>query len=320
MPEPTLPSSYVSSLNPIQRQLLVELGVDFLWGESIAPDLQKAMGADTPERVSEKTEAKEAVSSVASPLSVEPKVAMATAETANVHANEARKMLQRARHRMPANTVSSTPETKVASTLKQGGALDRSELSALSWQELRAYSETCSACELSENRVLSVMADESQGRQCDWLFLEQLPSEGSENQGQADLAVEVDAGELFEQMLFALGLERSEISILPLLKCRPSNADTLKNDWLEACSPILLEQMTRLQPKCIVAFGDAAASLLQEDKGLLALRRSSLFFDHPVLGKIPVVATFSPQYLLLNNSEKAQTWQDLKRARQIIRE
>lgn len=43
MPEPTLPSSYVSSLNPIQRQLLVELGVDFLWGESIA--LAKGYGS-----------------------------------------------------------------------------------------------------------------------------------------------------------------------------------------------------------------------------------------------------------------------------------
>lgn len=339
-------ASYVDGLNLIQRQMLSELGVDFLWGESLAPDLQKIAKtlSESASQASVESTAQSSSSSVEvqqqadvvspAPVAVAaPTVPTATKEAANAHADEARKMLQRARHRaptpIPAEAVASqgAPAPVPASQGRQSVADQASpassqsssaELAAMSWQALRREAEAYDVESSPEQQASSVFEDKSEGRQCDWLFLEQPSRPDAERYGPA-MTKQVQA--LFEQMLFALGLERSEISVFPLLKSPVvATSENPKAQWQAACSPILLEQIKRVQPKCIVAFGDAAASLLQVDKGLLALMKQSLSFQHPELGNIPVVATFSPYYLLSNSSAKAQAWQDLKRARQIITE
>lgn len=59
-------------------------------------------------------------------------------------------------------------------------------------------------------------------------------------------------------------------------------------------------------------------SLLEVNKGLLALMREELQFQHPSLGVIPVGRHFPLYYLLSNGDAKAQAWQALKQARQVI--
>ena len=343
--------SYADTLNPLQQQMLAELGIDYLWGKSLSPDLQKVLSksvadagvdAHSTAAVSQQQDSSQqdaAISGVTPAESFTP----ASQESAQAHAEEARKMLQRARHRLPdtpnraasevaplsqanvslppmqstqVRTVPAAPEAQKPEVSQSPSVQPKGSLSEMSWQELRVYAEGCHACELNEQRQKTVFSNQSEERQADWLFIEQMPSESDDKQGQP---MSAEAGALFEQMLLALGLQRSDIAILPLIKCRPTHEGSFKKEWLSACSPILIEQIKRIKPKCIVAFGDAATSLLQEDSGLLALRRRELFFEHPQTGRIPVIATFSPHYLLLNSSEKAQTWQDLKRARQIIR-
>lgn len=315
---------YVNTLNPIQRQMLAELDVDFLWGDSLAPNLQlSAVKRESNETISSSSTTAISQSHAETPAattisSVERKesITSATQEAANAHAEEARKMLQRARHRLPVAQQHVTSEPQQTAVVVSEEVQSHKELSQMSWQELKVYAENCSACELKEHRERTVFANQSEERQCDWLFLEQVPSEHDEDQGEP---MSSEAGVLFDQMLFALGLSRTDVAVLPLIKCRPDLSIGFNSDWMSACSPILLEQIKRLKPKCIVAFGDAAASLLQKEMGILALRRQELFFEHPEIGQIPVIATFSPHYLLRNSSVKAQTWQDLKRARQIIR-
>ncbi|MDO5667697.1 MAG: uracil-DNA glycosylase [Alcaligenaceae bacterium] len=348
---------YVDSLNPLQRQILTELGIDFLWGKSLASNLQQVLTqsaeaerVDTASStVDTQTQATQQVAATSTREQEVIRSTVASSEAAQAHAQEALKMLNRARHRiLPAThqqlpellssselIASATPADSIQTASSQQQAsprADQSEVvqikaisssqgsqrfSELSWQELKVYAESCQACELAQQRQHVVFANREQEQPCDWLFIEQMPSEADDSRGQA---MSAEAGALFEQMLLALDLKAVDVAVLPLLKCRPNYPDYVDEGWFSACSPILLEQIKRLKPKCIVAFGDAAASLLQENKGLLALRRQALFFEHPQIGSIPVIATFSPHYLLVNSSEKAQTWQDLKRARQIVRE
>lgn len=320
--------TYVDSLNPIQRQMLTELGVDFLWGEALAPTLQKTAKASV-EVVEPSTDAgSELAGSRSEPQKQyvaqrpEPIVA-ATQEVASANADMARKMLQRAKHRLPTSVADEAvvaTEQRVATSTKaaldsqssQSSTSSSNELSALSWQELSTLAATQEFDIAIEQRVVSVFEDKSEGRQCDWLFLDQLFYLDAERNG---LSKAKQVQTLFAQILLALGLEQSEVAVLPLLKSQIAT----HGQGPATVGPILLEQINRLQPKCIVAFGDAAASLLQEDKGLLALMNQTQLFQHPVLGQIPVVTIFSPYYLLSNGAAKAQTWQGLKRARQIIR-
>lgn len=351
MSQSTLMPSYLKTLNPIQRQIFSEVGIDYLWGETLAVNLQRAVeGVEDSKSVSDSasligvdTQAIDTSTQQIATVVSEP-VTPASQQEIQDHAQKALKILQRARHRLPETPVAATSSTPVSQetevvepvpvaqptqilqpqqtqqppqeqerqTVHQG----QKSLSQMSWQELRDYAESCIACELKDQRQGTVFANHNEERQSDWLFLEQVPSESDEISGEP---MSSEAGVLFDQMLFALGLARSEVAVLPLIKCRPDLSMGFNKDWLSACSPILLEQIKRIKPKCIVAFGDAAAVLLQEDKGLLALRRQELFFEHAELGKIPVIATFSPHFLLLNSAAKAQSWQDLKRARQLVR-
>lgn len=324
--ELSVSTAYVNHLNPIQRQMLTELGVDFLWGESLAPTLQKTVKASADQVKGAEVATDDSSKTVASsetyqqPPSIQPQVpvTMATPEVASANAAMARKMLQRAKHRIPAvaapdelaptaqNVVTPSQASSAMSATQETSSSSSNELSTLSWQSLAEMAATQELELPMEQRVVSVLEDTSEGRQVDWLFIDQLYYLDAERYGFSK-AKQVRT--LFSQMLLALGLEQSDIAILPLLTSQQATHRA-----------IFLEQIKRLQPKCIVAFGDAAASLLQEDKGLLALMNQTQYFQHPELGQIPLVTIFSPYYLLANGSAKAQTWQGLKRARKIIRE
>ena len=323
--ELSVSTAYVNHLNPIQRQMLTELGVDFLWGESLAPTLQKTVKASAAPVKASEVATDDSSKTVASsetyqqPPSIQPQVPVTTATpgVASANAAMARKMLQRAKHRIPAvaapdelaptaqNVVTPSQASSAMSATQETNS-SSNELSTLSWQSLAEMAVTQELELPMEQRVVSVLEDKSEGRQVDWLFIDQLYYLDAERYGFSK-AKQVRT--LFSQMLLALGLEQSDIAILPLLTSQQATHRA-----------IFLEQIKRLQPKCIVAFGDAAASLLQEDKGLLALMNQTQYFQHPELGQIPLVTIFSPYYLLANGSAKAQTWQGLKRARKIIRE
>lgn len=313
------------SLNPIQQQLLTELGINYLWGRSLAPNLQRVPVQAAPKS---SAQALAAADVGVDTVQVATQAAeAASAESAQAAAETARKMLQRARHRLPgvakSSLVVATPAVASARTASEGAtqaqaAVSSAELSLheLSWQALVSYAAECYGSALSEASRAAIFSTEALEPKADWLFIEQLPSTSSYHQAEA---ASIDADRLFEAMLSALALQRHEVQRLPLLLYDAAHEPRTGKDPTSALSLIFIEQLKRIRPRCIVAFGDAAAALLAVDSGLLALRRQELVFEHPALGSIPVVATFSPQYLLLHSSEKAQSWQDLKRARRLIR-
>ena len=313
------------SLNPIQQQLLAELGINYLWGRSLAPNLQRVPAQSVPKS---SAQALAAADVGVDTVQVATQAAeAASAESAQAAAETARKMLQRARHRLPevakSSPVVATPAVASARTASEGATQAQAAVSSaalslheLSWQALVSYAAECYGSALSEASRAAIFSAEAQEPKADWLFIEQLPSTSSYHQAEA---VSVDADRLFEAMLSALALQRHEVQRLPLLLYDAVHEPRTGKDPTSALSLIFIEQLKRIRPRCIVAFGDAAAALLAVDSGLLALRRQELVFEHPALGSIPVVATFSPQYLLLHSSEKAQSWQDLKRARRLIR-
>ena len=313
------------SLNPIQQQLLIELGINYLWGRSLAPNLQRVPAQSVPKS---SAQALAAADVGVDTVQVATQAAeAASGESAQAAAETARKMLQRARHRLPevakSSPVVATPAVASARTASEGATQAQAAVSSaalslheLSWQALVSYAAECYGSALSEASRAAIFSAEAQEPKADWLFIEQLPSTSSYHQAEA---VSVDADRLFEAMLSALALQRHEVQRLPLLLYDAVHEPRTGKDPTSALSLIFIEQLKRIRPRCIVAFGDAAAALLAVDSGLLALRRQELVFEHPALGSIPVVATFSPQYLLLHSSEKAQSWQDLKRARRLIR-
>ena len=126
------------------------------------------------------------------------------------------------------------------------------------------------------------------------------------------------AGQLLDQMLLAVGLDRQSVFIANVLKCRPpNNRDPAKNE-AAACRHYLERQIELINPRIVLAVGRIAAQLLlATDEPLGRLRgRQHALKD----GTLPLVVTYHPAYLLRSPSQKGKAWQDLCIAQRIVGE
>ncbi len=109
-----------------------------------------------------------------------------------------------------------------------------------------------------------------------------------------------------------LQIPRSSVYICNVVKCRPpGNRDPLPEE-IAACRPFLEAQIAAIQPKVIVALGKPAASLLLERNVAITRERG----QWRSYGKIPVMPTFHPAYLLRQYTAENRrlVWEDLKAA------
>ena len=118
------------------------------------------------------------------------------------------------------------------------------------------------------------------------------------------------AGKLLTNMLRAIGLEREQVYITNILKCRPPGNRDPRPDEAAACRGYLERQMDLLAPRLVLVVGRIAAQqLLQTDQPIGAMRGSVVQLP----GRdIPVVVTYHPAYLLRSPEQKAKAWRDLQ--------
>ncbi len=160
------------------------------------------------------------------------------------------------------------------------------------------------------------------------LFIGEGPGFEEDRQG---LPFVGKAGELLDKILAAINLSReNSVYIANMVKCHPmKNPETPEargNDRppepleMDACRPILEEQIEILDPPFICALGATAAkALLKTDEGITRLRGRLFDFVLPKSGKkIPLLPTYHPAALLRNPELKREVWQDMKLLRELI--
>src|SRR6266704_2357373 len=117
------------------------------------------------------------------------------------------------------------------------------------------------------------------------------------------------AGKLLTQMIEAMGLQRRDVYICNVVKCRPPENRQPEKDEVMACSPFLFRQLDVLKPKVIVCLGSTAAqTLLQTNRGISHFRGEWLDFRG-----YKMLATYHPAYLLRNPGAKGEVWKDLQK-------
>ena len=190
------------------------------------------------------------------------------------------------------------------------------DLAQVGWEELRQCISACRACALCAERKQAVagVGDEN----ADWLFVGEGPGAEEDAQGEPFVG---QAGKLLDAMLAAIDLRRGEdVYIANAVKCRPPANRTPEAAELGYCAPYLKRQISLLQPRLIVLLGRAAAhALLGEEATLASLRGKPLSYRDGER-KIPVVVTYHPAYLLRTLPDKAKAWEDLCRARALMRQ
>ena len=168
---------------------------------------------------------------------------------------------------------------------------------------------------LNPDTTIEVLIPDFQGRkelvqqvidaQPDILFIGEAPGADEDRQGIPFIG---RAGQLLTKMIEAMGYTRDEVFIANIIKCRPPANRTPTPDEMRLCMPYLRRQIELIRPKVIVALGSTACKGLCEQQGTFSTVRGIW----QTFGKIPVMPTFHPAYVLRVPSVKRTVWQDLQ--------
>jgi uracil-DNA glycosylase family 4 len=177
------------------------------------------------------------------------------------------------------------------------------------WQQLEQDVANCTKCELHSSRTQTVFG--TGDKNADLLIIGEAPGRDEDLQGEPFVG---RAGQLLNAMLAAIGLDREQVYIANILKCRPPNNRDPLAEEAAACNPWLQQQIALIQPAVILALGRIAAhNLLNTEQSLAALRGK----QHSYAG-IPLLVSYHPAYLLRKPVEKRKSWQDLKRVKSLL--
>jgi uracil-DNA glycosylase len=171
----------------------------------------------------------------------------------------------------------------------------------------------CQKCELHQSRTQTVFGVGN--ADADWLIIGEAPGADEDKQGEPFVG---RAGQLLNSMLLAMGLQREQVFIANILKCRPPENRDPKSEEVVACESYLRQQIDLIKPKIILAVGRIAAqNLLKVDTPIGKMRGNQ--YQYPD-SELPVIVTYHPAYLLRSPREKRKVWEDLKIAMKLYKE
>jgi DNA polymerase len=115
----------------------------------------------------------------------------------------------------------------------------------------------CLLCPLSEGRTQVVFGNGN--ADADLMFVGEAPGFHEDQQG---LPFVGRAGQLLDELLGEIGLERSQVFVANVLKCRPPGNRDPQPEEIETCRPYLWKQVELIEPKVICTLGNFATKLL----------------------------------------------------------
>jgi uracil-DNA glycosylase family 4 len=186
---------------------------------------------------------------------------------------------------------------------------DAAKVLALIKEELGPDCSRCKLHTLGRKQVVFGVGNPN----ADLMFVGEAPGADEDEQGEPFVG---RAGQLLTKIIEAIGLERDDVYIANVIKCRPPGNRNPEPDEVERCQPFLFRQIDAIKPKVIVALGKfAAQALLQTTDPITRLRGRTFKYRGATL-----IPTFHPAYLLRNPSSKREVWEDMKKVRAILAE
>ncbi len=151
----------------------------------------------------------------------------------------------------------------------------------------------------------------------DLVFIGEAPGADEDQQGEPFVG---RAGQLLTNMIKAMGLEREQVYIANIIKCRPPNNRTPERDECETCSPFLMRQIATIKPKVIVALGAVAAKTLLAINDSMSNLRGRWYEFRPTGARsndpkwtgAKLAVTYHPAFLLRDPRQKKEAWKDLQ--------
>jgi uracil-DNA glycosylase len=182
---------------------------------------------------------------------------------------------------------------------------------AAALNDLRAHIGDCTRCKLHGLGRRQIVFGVGNPK-ADLMFVGEAPGADEDIQGEPFVG---RAGQLLTKIIGAIGLQRSDVYIANILKCRPPGNRNPEPDEVVTCEPFLTRQIDIVQPKVIVALGSfAAKALLRSDAPISRIRGH--VFDYR--GGSKLIPTFHPAFLLRSPERKRDVWEDMKKVRALL--
>jgi len=178
-------------------------------------------------------------------------------------------------------------------------------------EELARIARACSRCRLRAGCRQVVFGEGNPKARL--MFVGEGPGEQEDIQGRPFVG---RAGQLLDRMIAAMGLQRADVYIANVVKCRPPQNRAPEPDEADACWPFLRRQIELINPRIIVCLGAVAARRLLGPSASVTKSRGRFF---EVDGRL-VAVTFHPAALLRFPANKKLAWEDLKMVMRALEE
>ena len=175
---------------------------------------------------------------------------------------------------------------------------------------LRQAVAGCTACELCQTRKQTVFADGDGSAGV--MFVGEAPGADEDDQGVPFVG---RAGQLLTDIVVkGMKLDRRDVYIANVLKCRPPGNRDPRPGEKDLCTPWLERQIELVAPRVIVTLGRHASMHLLKTEASMGRMRGRV---HSVGGR-QVVPTYHPAFLLRSPHMKRDCWQDIQQAMELL--
>jgi DNA polymerase len=217
-----------------------------------------------------------------------------------------------ARNAAALTSVSDDDRLAVLSPKPEYGAADAVEALKIIREDLG----DCTRCKLHKQGRKQIVFGVG-NPQAELMFVGEGPGADEDERGEPFVG---RAGQLLNNMIKAMGIERQQVYIANIVKCRPPGNRTPERDECETCSPFLMRQIAAIKPKVIVALGAVAAKNLLAINAPMSELRGRWYEFHPagVRSNDPawkgarLAVTYHPAFLLRDPRQKGEAWKDLQ--------
>lgn len=181
----------------------------------------------------------------------------------------------------------------------------------VSWPQLLDEVYACEKCRLCATRT-NVVPGEGDA-QAELMFIGEGPGRDEDLQGRPFVG---RSGELLTRMIRAIGLEREQVYICNVVKCRPPQNRNPEPDEANACLNFLRAQVALVRPKVVVLLGKVACRYALQQE-ISVMRDHGKWFERKGIWFMP---TYHPSALLRDPSKKREAWDDFQKIRDKLAE
>jgi DNA polymerase len=182
-----------------------------------------------------------------------------------------------------------------------------------SLQELEGEIKKCTACGLSQGRTNVVPG--SGNPKAEVMFIGEGPGKNEDIQGEPFVGA---AGKLLDEMLAQNNLQRKDVYIANVVKCRPpGNRDPLPQE-VNICWPWLEKQISIIQPKLIVLLGRHSLQRFLPKARITEFHGRALRKNFPPFGKMVFFPCYHPAAALYNGGLKETLINDFSKIPKVL--